>query len=94
MQAVRQIDTNLHCTETCDAQARVLQLFPATVPAAKHMRLCLSGLRHRDNFSCHDKPCLFIWTLPFGQLYHIMTNPARLPGLYALANFSIIRNLL
>jgi hypothetical protein len=75
MQAVRQIDTNLHCTETCDAQARVLRPFPATVPAAKHMRLCLPGLRHLT-------------------IFHAMTNPARLPGLYALANFSIIRNLL
>jgi len=34
--AARQIAPSSHCTWTSDAQARVLQLFPATVPALQN----------------------------------------------------------
>jgi len=35
---------------TASAQARALQPFPATVPAAKHMLFYLPGLRRLDKF--------------------------------------------
>src|SRR5450759_2452534 len=62
--AVRQITPSSHYTRTSDAQARVLQPFPATVPALQNT--CFFAYPDSaisTTLSYHDKPCPFIGTL-------------------------------
>ena len=69
-----------------NAQARVLQLVPATVPSLQNT--CFFARPDSaiwPTLLYHDKPCPYAGTLASrDNLYHTMTNPTHLPGLWHL----------
>ncbi len=89
--AARQICTE-HAVyqDFANAQARVLQPIPATVPSLQNT--CFFANPDSATLtisSYHKKSYLFTWTLPSGQLNQTVTDPARLPGLCHLDNIII-----
>lgn len=94
--AARQICTELAVYhDFANAQARVLQPFPATVPSLQNT--CFFARPDSDIvtiLSDNDKLFSFIGTLPPWELYHPKTNPAFLTGLWLLENFQLTGQLL